>query len=103
MSGIGREGLARKELGRAVARETGLTEKAAARALDTVIDGIRARLAAGERVMLRGFGTFVAAERGERRYLDMHTREWRMSPPQRVVRFIPSAKLKRAVNAEGRD
>lgn len=103
MSGIGKEGFARKELGRALAEQTGLTQKAAARVLDTVIDGIQARLVAGERVMLRGFGTFVATERGERRYFDMRAREWRMSPAQRVVRFIPSAALKRAVNAEGQD
>ncbi len=101
MSGIGKEGFARKELARAVARETGLPLKASARVLDAVIDTIQARLAAGERVVLRNFGAFVAVERGERRYFDMHAKEWRPSPARRNVRFIPSAVLKRAVNGGG--
>ena len=103
MSAIGKEGFARKELARAVAKETGLTLKASARVLDAVIDTIQARLAAGERVMLRNFGTFVAAERGERRYFDLRAKEWRTSPARRNVRFIPSPVLKRAVNGETRD
>ncbi len=101
MPRIGKEGFARKELARAVARETGLSLTASALVLDAVIDAIHARLAAGERVMLRNFGTFVAVERGERRYFDMHAKEWRTSPARMNVRFIPSAVLKRAVNGGG--
>ncbi len=101
MPRIGKEGLARKELARAVARETGLSLTASVRVLDAVIDTIHARLAAGERVMLRNFATFVAVERGERRYFDMHAKEWRTSPARMNVRFIPSEVLKRAVNSGG--
>ena len=103
MSGIGKEGLARRELAQAVARETGLSLKASAGVLDAVMDTIRARLAAGERVTLRNFGTFVAVERAERRYFDMRAKEWRTSPARMNVRFIPSSVLKRAVNAEAAD
>ena len=103
MPRIGKEGAARKDLARAVARETGLSLEASARVLDAVMDTIRERLAAGERVMLRNFGTFVAVERAEKRYFDMRAKEWRTSPARMNVRFIPSSVLKRAVNAEAAD
>lgn len=94
---------ARRELARAVAQEAGLNLKTASLAVDAVVAGIQSELAAGERVVLRNFGTFVAAERSERRYFDLHAREWKVSPARRNVRFIPSPVLRRAVNAEGRD
>lgn len=94
---------ARRELARAVAEATGLNLTAAGRAVDAVVDRIRSDLAAGERVVLRDFGTFVAVERAERTVRDIRTGERKTVPARRAVRFIPSPALKRAVNAEGRD
>lgn len=94
---------ARRELARTVALEAGLNLAAASRVVDAVIDRIRSDLVAGERVVFRDFGTFVAVDRAERKVRDFRTGGWKMAPARRAVRFIPSPALKRAVNAEGRD
>ena len=93
----------RKELATAVANATGLDRKAALRAVEAVISGIATHVAAGDRVVLRDFGTFVAVERAERKVRDFRTGKWRMAPAKRAVRFKASTALKRAVNAGGRD
>ena len=50
--------LTRAELREAVHRETGLPQNEAAEFVETVIDTIAERLAAGERVGVSGFGSF---------------------------------------------
>lgn len=102
-SEIGRRSLAatgRTELVNAVEEKAGLTQAQASQAVGAVVEEIAARLAAGDRVVLRGFGTFVATESGRRKYRDFRTGEQRTAPPSRAVRFVPSPALKRAVNPE---
>ena len=91
---------ARRELARAVADEMGINRKTAALAVDAVISGMQERIAAGERVVLRDFGTFSTRERAERPFIDPRTGERRTTPARRVVHFRPAPALKRAVNAE---
>ena len=91
---------ARKELARAVAAEMGINRKAAALAVDAVISGIQERIATGDRVVLRDFGTFTAVERAARPFTDPRTGERGTAPARRVVRFRPASALKRAVNAD---
>ncbi len=92
---------ARKELTIAVARETGLNRKAAAIAVDAVISGMQERIAAGDRVVFRDFGTFSTRERAERPFTDPRTGERGTAPARRVVHFRPATALKRAVNGGG--
>ena len=100
---IGRRSLpatGRTELVKAVEERAGLTRESASKAVGIVVEEIAARLVAGERVVLRGFGTFVTTESGRRTYRDFRTGEQRELPPSKAVRFAPSPALKRAVNAE---
>ncbi|MYE59696.1 MAG: HU family DNA-binding protein [Alphaproteobacteria bacterium] len=85
---------------RAVAEATGLPHAHAAAVVRTMLGEIAARLADGERVVFRGFGTFLVADRPERPFIDPRTGERGTSPARRAVRFVPSALLKRSVNAE---
>ncbi len=100
---IGRRSLAatgRTELVKAVEEKAGLSWEKASRAVGVVVEEIAARLAAGDRVVLRGFGTFVVTESGRRKYRDFRTGEQKTAPPSKAVRFVPSPTLKRAVNPE---
>ncbi len=100
---IGRRSLAatgRTELVKAVGEKAGLSWEKASKAVGVVVEEIAARLAGGDRVVLRGFGTFVVAESGAREYRDLRTGERRTAPPSKAVRFVPSPVLKRAVNPE---
>ena len=83
-----------------VAASTGLSHTAAAAAVRAMLGAIEARLADGERVVFRGFGTFLVAERPERPFTDPRTGERGTTPARRVVHFRPAPALKRAVNAE---
>ena len=89
---------ARKELAIAVAEKTGVNRRTAALAVDAVISGVQERIAAGDRVVLRDFGTFSTRERAERPFIDPRTRERGTTPARRVVHFRPAPALKRAVN-----
>ncbi len=100
---MGRRSLAaagRTALVKAVGEKAGLPREKASQAVGAVVGEIAARLAGGDRVVLRGFGTFVVAESGERKYRDLRTGERRTAPPSKAVRFVPSPVLKRAVNPE---
>ncbi len=94
---------ARKELAIAVASETGLNRKTAALAVDAVISEMQERIAAGDRVAVRDFGTFSTRERPERPFRDPRTGERGTTPARRVVHFRPATALKRAVNGEAKD
>ncbi|UCF66699.1 MAG: HU family DNA-binding protein [Acidobacteriota bacterium] len=48
----------------------------------------------GERVMVSGFGTFFASERGERRVIDPRDGTPRVVPSMRVARFRPGLALR---------
>ena len=85
---------------RAVAEATGLPHTDAAAVARTMLGEIGKRLAAGDRVVLRDFGTFSTRERAERAFTDPRTGERGTAPARRVVHFRPAPALKRAVNAE---
>lgn len=70
------------------------SKKAAADAVDTVLDGITDALSVGDDVSFTGFGKFHVAERGARQGVNPRTGERITIPGGRVPRFSAGAGLK---------
>lgn len=82
-----------------VARATGLTKKQAEVIVERVFEGIIESLRAGQKIELRGFGSFRLRQRGARvarnpKKIGVKV----MVPPKRVPYFKPGKKLKELIN-----
>ena len=84
--------MTKMRLTRAVAKATGLSLAEAATCVDTVIDTIGEIIARGERVELRGLGTFYVQRVKERKTAFSGT-----IPPHGKIMFRPCKKLREAV------
>ena len=73
------------------------SKKAAADAVDAVLDGIADVLASGGEVNFTGFGKFSVAERAARQGINPRTREKIEIAASRVPRFSAGAGLKSKV------
>jgi DNA-binding protein HU-beta len=73
------------------------SKKAAADAVEAVLDGITSALTSGEDITFTGFGKFHVAERGPRQGVNPRTGERITIPGGRVPRFSAGAGLKSAV------
>jgi len=73
------------------------SKKAAADAVDTVLDGIAGVLAGGGEVNFTGFGKFAVADRAARQGINPRTRERITIAATRVPRFSAGAGLKSKV------
>lgn len=73
------------------------SKKAAADAVDAVLDGIAEALAAGDEVNFTGFGKFSVAERGPRQGVNPRTGERITIAGGRVPKFSAGAALKNKV------
>ena len=89
----------RADLAAAVREEAGLRRRDAAELVDTLIEAICERLAAGEPVGISGFGTFELRDKRERTGRNPRTGEEAPITARRVVTFRASAKLKKRVMA----
>lgn len=76
----------------------GVTKKLAGEAIDAVFGHIETKLAAGERVQIPGFGTFLVSARKERQGRNPKTNQPMTIPASNGVRFKPGKNLKDAVN-----
>ena len=72
-------------------------KKAAADAVDTVLEGIAASLAGGEEVSFTGFGKFSVAERGARQGVNPRTGERITIAAGKAPKFSAGAGLKSRV------
>ncbi len=72
-------------------------KKAAAEAVEAVLDTIASALSRGDDVNFTGFGKFSVAERGPRQGVNPRTRERITIPGGRVPRFSAGAGLKSQV------
>ena len=77
------------------------SKKAAADAVDTVLDGIAGVLAGGGEVNFTGFGKFAVAERGPRQGVNPRTGERIFIPGGTVPRFSAGSGLKKKVKGGG--
>ena len=83
-----------------VAHVAGLTKKRAEIIVDTVFGNIAVALQQGEKVELRGFGSFRLRRREPRRGRNPRTGDRVDVPPRRVDYFKPGKELKELINRE---
>ncbi len=80
-----------------MAKEAGVTKKAAEAALDSALKGIRDSLKKGRKVTLVGFGTFQVSRRAARNGRNPQTGRRIRIPATKVPRFKPGKAFKIAV------
>ena len=83
-----------------VARAAELTKKDAERLVEIVFESIIETLNNGEKIELRGFGSFRVRERGARRGRNPKTGDPVNIPAKRVPYFKPGKELKELINEE---
>ena len=81
-----------------VARTTQLTKKHAELIVNTVFDSIVQSLREGEKIELRGFGSFRIRHRGPRIGRNPKTGDRVEVPPKRIPYFKPGKELKELLN-----
>jgi integration host factor subunit beta len=82
-----------------VSRVSNLTKKHAEIIVNTVFDSIVDSLRAGEKIELRGFGSFRLRERGSRTGRNPKTGDKVQVPSKRIPYFKPGKELKDLINA----
>ncbi|WP_428911977.1 HU family DNA-binding protein [Niallia sp. Krafla_26] len=87
----------KKELVRAVATQSELTQLDATKAVDALFETISNTLAKEERIQLIGFGTFEVRERSARKGRNPQTGEEIDIAASKVPAFKPGKELKEAV------
>jgi DNA-binding protein HU-beta len=80
-----------------LAEKTGLTQKEAAKVLDSTLDSIQTALAQGDKVQIIGFGTFEVRDRKARNVISPATGKEIKVPATKVPAFKPGKSLKEAV------
>lgn len=86
------------ELVEHVAEEMNTSKAEAARAIDSVLEGITKAVKKGDEVRLVGFGTFAVKKRAAGKGRNPATGEEIKIPASKSVRFKQGAALKAAVN-----
>jgi integration host factor subunit beta len=92
--------MTKAELVEDVARAAELTKKDAERLVEIVFESIIDTLNQGEKIELRGFGSFRVRERGARRGRNPKTGDPVNIPAKRVPYFKPGKELKELINEE---
>lgn len=95
--------MTKAELVEDVARAAELTKKDAERLVEIVFESIIDTLNQGEKIELRGFGSFRVRERGARRGRNPKTGDPVDIPAKRVPYFKPGKELKELINEESSD
>jgi integration host factor subunit beta len=93
--------MTKAELVEDVARAAELTKKDAERLVELVFESIIETLNHGEKIELRGFGSFRVRERGARRGRNPKTGDPVDIPAKRVPYFKPGKELKELINEPG--
>jgi integration host factor subunit beta len=95
--------MTKAELVEDVARAAELTKKDAERLVEIVFESIIETLNQGEKIELRGFGSFRVRERGARRGRNPKTGDPVDIPAKRVPYFKPGKEMKELINEETPD
>lgn len=88
----------KNELVEKVAEGASLTKADAERAINALVDAVSGALVEGDKVSLKGLGTFEVRERKARTGINPRTRETIEIPASKVPAFKASSTLKDAVN-----
>jgi integration host factor subunit beta len=91
-------GMTKAELVEEVARTAELTKKHAELIVNTVFESIVQSLRKGEKIELRGFGSFRIRRRGARIGRNPKTGDRVEVPPKRIPYFKPGKELKELLN-----
>jgi integration host factor subunit beta len=83
-----------------LAEKTNLTQKVAKVIVDTIFDGMRDSLARGERIEIRGFGSFVIRDYGGYKGRNPKTGDIVEVPPKKLPFFKVGKELKERVNSD---
>ena len=81
-----------------VAKEADMTKKDAEQLVEIVFDTIIGTLNKGEKIELRGFGSFRLRERNARKGRNPKTGDTVSIPAKRVAYFKPGKELKELIN-----
>jgi integration host factor subunit beta len=92
--------MTKAELVEQVAQSTELTKKHAEMIVNTVFDSIVESLRDGEKIELRGFGSFRIRHRGSRIGRNPKTGAAVHVPPKRIPYFKPGKDLRELLNTE---
>ena len=95
--------MTKAELVEDVARAAELTKKDAERLVEIVFESIIETLNLGEKIELRGCGSFRVRERGARRGRNPKTGDPVDIPAKRVPYFKPGKEMKELINEEAAD
>ena len=90
--------MSKKVIVEAVAREAGMTQAAADKVVNAVLDAIGAELAKGEKVSFPGFGTFEVRERAARTGRNPQTGAEIQIAASKAPAFKAGSKLKERVS-----
>jgi DNA-binding protein HU-beta len=90
-------GMNKTELIKAVSEKAEITQKDAARVLETMLETITNTLANEDKVQIIGFGTFEVRERSARKGRNPQTGEELEIPASKAPAFKPGKELKDAV------
>src|SRR5262249_29951087 len=100
MTVASKDGMTKAELVEEAARSTQLTKKHAEIIVHTVFDSIVHSLKDGEKIELRGFGSFRIRHRGARTGRNPKTGDKVKVPPKRIPYFKPGKELRELLNDE---
>jgi integration host factor subunit alpha len=89
--------ITRAELNEAVERDIGLSYRESTRLVESVLGHMSDALANGEKVKISSFGTFEPRSKEARLGRNPQTGVDAVISPRRVVKFIPSQKLRKSV------
>ena len=85
--------MTKKEMAKAIAEETGLTQLQVQAVVQRVFDGITETLVREGRIELRNFGVFEVRQRKPRKARNPRTGERVKVPAKRVVTFKPGRQM----------
>ena len=80
-----------------VAKSTALSLRDASACIDIILDTLTDAISKGERIELRGFGTFSTRQMAEKRYPSSLSGQTVVIPSRKKIVFRPSQNLKLAV------
>ena len=90
--------MTKADLVESVAKEAEMTKKDAEQLVEIIFDSIIQSLNKGEKIELRGFGSFRVRERNARQGRNPKTGEAVSIPAKRVAYFKPGKELKDIIN-----
>ena len=96
----GMAGMTKAELVEEVSEKTGLPKKQAEIVVNTVFESIVETLKTGEKIELRGFGSFRIRQRNARQGRNPKTGDTVSVPAKRIPYFKPGKELRELLNQE---